>query len=176
VNIDIDKLFDLPLIGLLLRILFSERTHVVLAAIFSLGGVCWLINLLVESPLLDIIALFLLIIPVLLFGIWIILVLLFLLIEKLFFQDSDPVRVMGEQTIGREIKKAEEAGKLELSIIFNSSELGFSKSSQVLTLKVTGGQDDNVEEEVAAFLSARTDKKVRVEKGENRWRRWVYFE
>jgi hypothetical protein len=54
--------------------------------------------------------------------------------------------------------------------------VGFSKSSLVLTLKVPGGQDDPVDEELAGFLSTRTDKKVRVEKGKNRWRRMIYFE
>ncbi len=175
-NKGIDKLFDLPLIGLLLGILFSERTHVVLAAIFCLGAICWLINLLIVSPLFDTIARYLMIIPLLLFGIWIILVLMFLLIEKIFFPDAGPGRGMNEKAINREIKKAVKAGKLELSIRFNSSEVGFSRSSLVLTLKVTGGQENPVDEEVAAFLSARTNKKVRVEKGKNRWRRMIYFE
>ena len=175
-NKGIDKLFDLPMIGPLFQLLFSERTHVALAVTFSLGGVCWLINLLVESPQFNTIALYLMKIPLLLFAIWIIFVLLFLLIEKRSFPDSGSGRGMSEKTIDREIKRAEEAGKLELSIRFNSSEVGFSKSSLVLTLKVTGGQDDHVDEEVAAFLSARTEKKIRVEKGKNRWRRLIYFE
>ena len=172
----IDKLFDLPLIGLVLSFLFWERTHVMLAAIFSLGGLCWLINLLVQFSLLDIIAYYLMIVPVILFGLWIVLVLLFLLIEKLFFPDSGPGRGMNEQVIDKEMKKAAKVGKLELSIRFNSSEVGFSKSSHVLTLKVTGGQDDPVDGEVATYLSTRTDKKVRVEKGKNRWRRMIYLE
>ena len=175
-NKGLDKLFDLPLIGLLLSFLFSEHTHVLLAAIFTLGGLCWLINLLVQFSLLDLIAYYLMIVPVILFGIWIVLVLLFVLIEKRFFHHSGPGRGMNQQAIDQELKKAVKAGRLELSIRFNSSELKFSNSSQVLTLNVTGGQDDPVDEEMATFLSTRTNKKVRVEKGKNRWRRMIYFD
>ena len=106
VNRGLDKLFDIPLIGLLLHLLFSERMHVALAAIFSLGGLCWLINLLIESPQFDTIARYLMFIPLSLFGIWIICVLLFLLLEKLFFPNSGPGRGMREKTIDKEIKKA----------------------------------------------------------------------
>ena len=175
-NKGLDRIFDLPLIGLLLQLLFSERIHIVLAVIFSMGGACWLINLLIESPKIDTVAVYLMLIPLLLFGIWIMIVLLFLLIEKLFFPDSGPGRGFSDQAIDKEIKRAVKAGKLELSLRFNSSEVGFSKSSLVLTLKVPGGQDDPVDEELAGFLSTRTDKKVRVEKGKNRWRRMIYFE
>ena len=156
-NKGIDRLFDLPLIGLLLSFLFSERTHVVLATIFSLGALGWTINLLFEISLLDTIAYYLMTVPVLLFGIWIVILLLFLLIEKLFYPDSGPGRGMNEQEIDKGFNQAVNAGKLELSIRYNSSELGFSRSSNILTLEVTGGQDDPVDEEVVSFLSTRTD-------------------
>lgn len=63
----VDRLFDLPLIGLLLNFLFSERSHVVLATFFSVGVLGWLINLPLKNSLLGSTAYFLISIPVLLF-------------------------------------------------------------------------------------------------------------
>ena len=169
----LDKLFDVPLLGLLLRLLFSERFHGQLAGVFFFGGVCWLINVVVASSLLGTITFFLIGIPLALFGLWIILVLVFLVLDWLFF--PAPGSGMTAKSIEREIKKGMEAGQLDLSIRYNCSQVGFAVYATCLKLEVTGGQEDDIEREIVAVLSPKTDKTIQVQPGADLWERKVYF-
>jgi len=44
-----------------------------------------------------------------------------------------------------------------------------------LKLEVTGGQEDDIEREIVAVLSPKTDKTIQVQPGADLWERKVYF-
>ncbi len=170
----LDKLFDLPLLGLLLKVLFSERLHMLLAFVFFLGGLCWLVNHWMESAVLDAIALFSMRVPMLLFGVWMVLAFLFVLIDKC-FPGSNSQRGMTKKQIEKLLDKAKEEGQLELSVRYSAGVTGFSTSSTSLTLDVSGGQSDPVDREIGEYLQKKTGRRVQVRAGKNAWRRLVVF-
>ena len=174
----IDKLFEIPVFGKLLKLIFSESFHIKLVYIAALGGLFWLADYFYPLAIFSTISYYLIRIPLYLFGIWMALIFLLLLIEKFTDQYSTFANA-SKALIAKRLKKAFKNGELELFLSFNSQYLEIIDVHQyndIFTINVTGGQDDNVNQEIIDLLSDKTDQTFEIKSGDNLWRRIVIVE
>ncbi len=169
----IDRVFEVPVLGHVLRLLFLERTHILLAAVCAIGGLLWLFNLWMGSPTLAEFAFWVMSIPLALFGILFLLALSFAALDKLFF--NEPAFGFSERSLREAIRQGISAGELEVSIRFNSATSGFVLQATSVTVEVTGGQEADIRQEIVDAFRAQTDRPIEVRPGANRWRRRILF-
>ena len=171
------SIFDMPLVGPILRLLFSERGHVALAYVFFLGAAGWLSGYFFEIAALVQAGKYLMWTTMGLFGSWILSVMLLIGLDRIRGKDqragfANP----SQREIFKRLEQAVERGEAELSLQFNSGEVKFvsvHERDDFFTLSVTGGQGDPVDAEISEYLRSCFEHPFRIEKGKNLWRRRV---
>ena len=174
------SIFDMPLVGPVLRWLFSERGQMALTYVFFLGAGGWLLGYFLEIATLAQVGKYLMWTSMGLVGCWILVVMLLIGLDRIRGKDqrADFANPSQKEILGR-LEKAVERGEAELSLQFNSGTVSFvsvHERDDVFTLSVTGGQSDPVDAEISDYLRSCFEHPFRIEKGKNLWRRRVVFE
>ena len=171
------SILDVPLVGPLLRLLFSERGQVALTYVFFLGAACWLSGYLLEIATLAQAGKYLMWTTMMLFGSWILVVMLLLGLDRIRGKNQRAGYANPSQKeILERFERAVERGEAELSLQFNSREVKFvsvHERDDFFTLSVTGGQSDPVDAEISEYLRSCFEHPFRIEKGKNLWRRRI---
>ena len=170
---------DIPLIGPIIRMLFSERGQIALTYVFFLGVACWLSGYFLEIATLTQAGKYLVWTSMALIGSWILVVMLMIGLDRIRGKDQ---RAGFENPSQKEIlerfARAVEREEAELSLQFNSREVKFvsmHERDDFFTLSVTGGQSDPVDAEISEYLRSCFEHPFRIAKGKNLWRRRVVF-
>ena len=173
------SIHDIPLIGPIVRLVFSERGQMALIYVFFLGAACWLSGYFLEITALAQVGKYLMWTSMALIGSWILVVILLIGIDRIRGKDQRAAYANpSHKEILERLEAAVERGEAELSLQFNSREVKFvsvHERDDFFTLSVTGGQGDPVDAEISEYLHSCFPHPFRIEKGKNLWRRRVVF-
>lgn len=171
------SIFNIPVIGPICRLLFSERGQVALTYVFFLGAASWLLGYFLEIASVSLVGKYLMWASLLLVGSWMLLVMLSVGFDRIRGKDqragfANP----SQKEILERLEEALERGEAELSLQFNSGEVKFvsvHERDDLFTLAVTGGQSDPIDTEISECLRSCFEHPFRIEKGKNQWRRRI---